>query len=69
MFFVYSNVAVAEAALGGTADAVNGNVTPMTTTATATTSRSLCKKAPFTKRKAACRRPPSLTTKCSSETV
>ena len=32
MFCVYSNVAVAAAALGGTADAVNGTVAPMTTT-------------------------------------
>ena len=48
MFCVYVNVAVAEAALGGTADAVKGIVTPMTTTTHAIKSRSLCTKAPFT---------------------
>jgi hypothetical protein len=47
MFCVYVNVAVAEAALGGTADAVKGIVTPMTTTTHAIKIRSLCIKAPF----------------------
>ena len=48
-FFVYVNVAVAEAALGGTADAVNGTVIPMTSALHAIKSRSLFIEAPFTR--------------------
>src|SRR5262245_14460937 len=47
-FFVYVNVAVADAAPGGTAEAVSGTETPMATTTHASTSRNLCIETPFT---------------------